>query len=176
MKSTCSLFAAACSILSQLEVLVQELSDGEYRAPADILHSATIGQHVRHTLEFFICLQNGVATGLVNYDARAHNRDLETARELALTTLQAVKRFLGEQPPRDELWLASDYSAHLDEPVRIVTNFQRELAYNIEHAIHHMALIRIGLKEIAPHLRVPRNFGVAVSTLRHQSSSPVFAG
>ena len=48
------------------------------------------------------------------------------------------------------------------------SNLDRELVYNIEHAIHHMALIKIGIKEVAPQLQLPEGFGVANSTIRHK--------
>jgi hypothetical protein len=39
----------------------------------------------------------------------------------------------------------------------------------MEHAIHHMALIRVGLEEQGiPD--IPPHFGVAPSTVRHQAS------
>jgi hypothetical protein len=46
----------------------------------------------------------------------------------------------------------------------------RELVYNIEHVVHHMALVKIGLKELLPDLDLPDDFGVAVSTIRYQHS------
>jgi len=50
---------------------------------------------------------------------------------------------------------------------RIKTNALRELAYNIEHAIHHMAIIKIGINEVSPYILLPSAFGVASSTIRH---------
>lgn len=176
MESYRSLSTASQFILTDLEELLCQLTDVDFAAAAGALHGATIGQHVRHTLEFFFCLQEGVSSGRVNYDGRAHSRELETSRTQALSSLRAMKIFIAEQPPHRDLWLVSDYSLQQDQPIQLVTNYQRELAYNVEHAIHHMALIKIGLSEVAPHVQVPKHFGVAVSTLRHQSTSPVLAG
>ena len=39
---------------------------------------------------------------------------------------------------------------------------------NIEHAVHHMALVKIGLRDVAPRVTLPAGFGIVVSTLRHQ--------
>ena len=37
----------------------------------------------------------------------------------------------------------------------ISTNYFRELTYNIEHAIHHMAIMKIGVREVAPYVTLP---------------------
>lgn len=42
----------------------------------------------------------------------------------------------------------------------IPTNYFREIAYNLEHAIHHMAPIKIGIHEVAD-LVLPAGYGVA---------------
>ena len=51
------------------------------------------------------------------------------------------------------------------EPEKIETNYYREILYNLEHTIHHMALIRVGLGEIG-RILVDEDFGVAPSTIK----------
>jgi hypothetical protein len=41
--------------------------------------------------------------------------------------------------------------------------------YNLEHTIHHMALIRIGISEVSD-IRLSENYGVASSTIKHLQS------
>jgi hypothetical protein len=176
MKSIGPLPAAAQAIVEQLHALVLQLTDTEFVTPAQHLHGATIGQHLRHTLEFFTCFEKGTASGVVNYDQRDHDLTLETSRGVALACMATIQQFLAAPAPAQTLHLEVSYAEAHEPPVRIATNYQRELAYNIEHAVHHMALIKIGLKEVAPHIAVARNFGVAVSTLRHQQASTALAG
>ena len=47
------------------------------------------------------------------------------------------------------------------------TNYYREIAYNLEHTIHHMALIRVGLRELGD-IAVDDSYGVASSTLKYR--------
>ena len=57
-----------------------------------------------------------------------------------------------------------------DAEESISSTVAREVNYNIEHCIHHMALIKIGLKIIKPSLALSPSFGVAASTLQHRKA------
>jgi len=48
------------------------------------------------------------------------------------------------------------------------SSYFRELQYNIEHAIHHMAIIKIAIGACFTEVELPANFGVAYSTVRYQ--------
>ncbi|MDX1476670.1 MAG: hypothetical protein R3301_03155 [Saprospiraceae bacterium] len=48
------------------------------------------------------------------------------------------------------------------------SSLERELIYNIEHTIHHLAIIKIGLAIIAPDIPLPAHFGVAPSTVKYK--------
>ena len=41
-----------------------------YTKPSEILSKATIGQHVRHSIEMYQCLLLGYETGLIDYGKR----------------------------------------------------------------------------------------------------------
>jgi hypothetical protein len=65
------------------------------------------------------------------------------------------------------LFLLTYYDELLVRPEKISTNYFREIAYNLEHTIHHMALIRIGLREIGD-IPVDESYGVASSTTKYR--------
>ena len=54
--------------------------------------------------------------------------------------------------------------------VKVETSFDRELLYAIEHTIHHMAIIKMGILLHYPNITIPKNFGVAESTIQYKSS------
>ena len=159
---------AAKDVLGQLTEVIEQLTKSEYCQPISRLGNSTLGQHIRHTLEFFICLQEGSLLGEINYDKRRRDQLLENSPEIALSTINELKEFVISSDPGISLKLQVDYGLN-DSRVQIMdTNFNRELAYNIEHAIHHMAILKIGMAEVSPEVTIPNGFGIAVSTLRYR--------
>ena len=125
----------------------------------------TIGQHVRHIIELFKCLERGYTSGTIDYEKRKRDIEIETNKETACNLLQQIFRSLNR--PNKELLLVASYDDDANRPIIISTNYQREVAYNLEHTIHHMALIRIGIAEVSD-LVLSEDFGVASSTIKHR--------
>lgn len=161
---------ACCNILDQLEALVQQITDADFIKPSTALSKSSIGQHLRHTIEFFICFENGAKVGLINYDKRAHDKLIESDRFIAINAIRNIREFVSRTPSQDKLRLEVGYDRLTDECVTIETNFARELVYNIEHAVHHMAIMKIGVREVAPYVKLAPDFGIAVSTLRYSDA------
>lgn len=158
----------ACGhILNQLSSLVQQITEADFARPVESLSNSTIGQHLRHTLEFFICFQHGYQDGLINYDKRAHDKMIESDKHLALAAIGRITTFI-ESMEEKPLKLEAGYDLGKDIFVTIDTNATRELVYNIEHAVHHMAIMKIGVREIARYITLPSDFGIAASTVRHK--------
>lgn len=162
---------ACIHILSQLSDLVTEIEQKDFSRPSETLNNSTIGQHVRHTLEFFVCFEHGFEAGMVNYDKRAHDKLIETDKNVALDTIERIIEFVQNLDGNKPLQLEVGYDLHQDSFITIQTNATRELVYNIEHAVHHMAIMKIGIRETAPYIKLPAEFGVAASTMRHKESS-----
>src|SRR4051812_15032855 len=127
---------ACLTILSQLENALNQISDRDFSKPSQVLSNSTMGQHLRHTLEFFICLESGFEKGIVNYDKRAHDKLIESDKFIALSSIQRIKEFVLSRSQDQPLKLEVGYEKHSEECVTIETNYFRELTYNIEHAVH----------------------------------------
>lgn len=162
---------ACLQILTQLTDLVNQISEEDFTRPIASLGDSTIGQHLRHTLEFFICLQQGTEQGVINYDKRAHDKLIESDKFIALATLSRTSEFISRPHSDKVLKLEAGYDLDREDFVTIETNFLRELVYNIEHAVHHMAIMKIGVREIAPSIKLPHDFGIAASTIRYQEAT-----
>lgn len=152
-------------VFAQLNDSIRQISNDEYKTPSRILTNTTIGQHVRHIIELFLCLEQGYATGVVNYEKRERDFRIETDKEFALDLMMDVFNSL-EQPNKDLILEAEDYCEDV-QIVSVPSNYYRELAYNLEHTIHHMALIRVGINEVSS-VQLPEEFGVAYSTIKYR--------
>ena len=154
-------------ILNELQDLLEGLSPEDYVSPVVVLSNATVGQHVRHILEFFECLIQSRQTGILNYDNRKRDLAIETNPETAKTVLNKILQEIGQE--NTELMLQQRYTESDDELITLPTNFHREIMYNIEHAVHHQALIRIGVQALRPEINLPKAFGVADSTIHYRN-------
>jgi uncharacterized damage-inducible protein DinB len=152
-------------VFIQLCDVLEKLSDAEYTQHSQVLFNATIGQHVRHIIELFQCLENGYTEGVVNYEKRKRDYRIETDRDLAAALLRRIFRHIS-RPNKAITLEAEDYNESV-ETVSIPSNYYREIAYNLEHTIHHMALIRVGVNEVSD-IILPDEFGVAYSTIKYR--------
>ena len=162
---------ASQDVLLQALGLLFNMWDTTYSRMAEAPYSASIGGHYRHMLEHFQCLVRGIRSGEINYDARERNPRLETAVTYATIAtcdvLRSIKNYTEESLARPCTVVNSVSYGSGDAPV-MESTIGRELAYCVGHAIHHYAIIRL----IGSHLgvEVPKEFGIAPSTLKSRAS------
>jgi len=70
-------FQSHKSALLEIKKLTLVLSDEVYSSPLDILSGSSIGQHMRHIVEFYTCLLSQQQGQIINYDLRARNQLIE---------------------------------------------------------------------------------------------------
>ncbi|HEX4375289.1 MAG TPA: hypothetical protein VHZ50_18430 [Puia sp.] len=155
------------NLLEQLEFVIEKLSNDQYTAPVSLLSNATIGQHARHVIEFFLELDKGYYTGVVNYDKRKRDYEIESNRYFAIQKLDEIKNCLSNADKN--LLLSVELNNDERAEIEIKTNYFRELIYNLEHTVHHMALMRIGIASVSDIL-LPEKFGVAASTIKFRKA------
>lgn len=160
------LFQAIKDSLNQLVVLLSHLNQQQYTAASPSLSGATIGEHMRHIIELYQCLLEGYSSGIVCYDRRKRDVLIETDQQFAkekITEIVASFESVNKEMTHTSV-IPDENGAVLNIP----SNYYRELLYNLEHSIHHMALIRVGLKDLSAEF-VPANFGVAPSTMQFRN-------
>lgn len=165
------LIQSSHSILSQLASLIYQIDENDFIKPCPSLGNSSIGQHIRHTLEFLQCLESGCKSGVVNYDKRAHDQLIEQNKDIASSAINRIKEFIDGNHTDFSLKLEVGYNLDSEESQVMDTNYFRELTYNIEHAVHHMAIIKIGVREVADYIQLPKEFGIAASTIRYKETS-----
>jgi len=158
----------AChNILDEVGSVIGQISENDFIRPVQAFNGATIGQHFRHSIEFFQCLMNGYSLGEVSYDNREHDKVLESSKILALDVINKVKLFIEHCDVNKSIALSVSYDPMSSSEVVVSSNMAREITYNIEHIVHHMALVKIGIKEVCGYVTLPAEFGIAVSTIKY---------
>jgi hypothetical protein len=156
--------------LLQIRELVNNMKEEDFVNKLEILSGSSIGQHLRHILELYQCLLDGTETNEVNYDNRKRNLKLECDPAFALRIIEETSEKIFNLDSDRCLSLIGSFSASSEKKLTIQTSIYRELAYNLEHSIHHQALIKIGLSALQLSHLVDEDFGVAPATIKFKNS------
>ena len=93
---------------------------------------------------------------------------METEPIYASQILQSLNQRLTEVNEEASIEVVADFSSDSshERPVVSSTN-GRELMYAYDHAVHHLAMIKMGLRVACPEVKIDQNLGVAPSTVKH---------
>jgi hypothetical protein len=148
--------------LNALNDLISKLNDVQYSQKIAHLGNASIGGHIRHIIELLLCATDGFSSGEVDYINRKRNMELENSRMIAQNSIQSLSAKISKTDKKLELIIEDGENV-------VNTTYYREIVYNTEHTIHHLALIKVALIEMNLDL-VDENFGMAYSTIRFKAS------
>ena len=141
------------------------------------LVGATIGQHVRHSMDHMelavlVASFPSVEIPQLHYDLRVRGRTLEHDMEEAQKRIVNLSDILNEvsestsleehQPVQANFMLSGD-----GVEFGLPSTIQRELGFCAHHAIHHMAMIRLIAVHHAGLDNLAADFGRAPSTVHH---------
>jgi len=159
------MFNSSIQTIEQFKDILSQLSQEYYVMPCNALSDATIGQHTRHVIELYQCLINGYDAAEVSYDKRKRDKRIQEDIDFAILQLSNVQLEL--EKPNKEIQVYYDLG---EKEVGLQSNYFREVMYNLEHAIHHHALIKVGIKTLTT-IELPEFFGVAPSTIQFEHVS-----
>jgi hypothetical protein len=158
-----SLFHQSAQALHSLvNMLLQLQQHGSYANPCHALSNATIGQHTRHIIELYQCLLAGYSSASINYDDRKRNTLYENDATAAVEAIREIQETLQQPDKPVKIFCGAAGGA-----TGIDSNYYREVLYNLEHCIHHQALIKVALLSIQD-IQIDNSFGVAPSTLQYR--------
>ncbi len=161
------ILSASKTIINQLIKLCDDLSDEQYAVSLDLLMQNSIGKHIRHIVEFYDILRDScLQKSELSYDKREHCIKTEREKCVAVSRFKEVLKWFDQIDTDAQLKLMVSYDKLKKDGFEINTSLERELVYNIEHAIHHMAIIRIAIEKEFTDIKLNEDFGVAYSTIR----------
>ena len=158
------LLNVANKVLSHIDIYLSKLDNEAYKKPLPLLSNASIGGHTRHILDGFLCLMKQQNCDFISYDLRERDQQIECKVDYATSIIEDIKCFIKTLDQNESYDFEVNYSDH---KFRTKSSLQREVIHNIEHVIHHLAIIKIALLYYHPKIQIPMAFGVAPSTLRY---------
>ena len=158
------IFESSISTIEQFKSVISELPEEFYKAPCDVLSNSSIGQHTRHIIELYLCLLKGYDCSEVSYDKRERNKRIENEIDFAISQLNKIQENLIK--PNKNIQMGYELDG---EESFLPSNYYREVMYNLEHTIHHHALIKIGIQFFTA-IELPDSFGVAPSTMQFRKA------
>jgi hypothetical protein len=151
-------------LFNQIKEALATLSPLQYTHQHSLIQCSSIGQHLRHIIEMYQEMLKAYETGCINYELRQRNYQIETDADFAIAQMHQI---IANMKPQDaEVLLFTKYQAD-QEPIITKTTIARETIYNIEHTIHHMAIMRIAAKATF-NIDLEETFGVAPSTIQYK--------
>ncbi|MTI13728.1 DinB family protein [Sansalvadorimonas verongulae] len=165
-----SAVSANCDSLLEIKSQLSGLSSSLYTRKPQYT-GGSIGVHVRHIIEHYHMLFDGLPGGMICYDNRVRNSLLEQSSAAVLSALAGIvsrlQALIGEK--NHSLTLKAVVSGCSDEQLSTQTTLVRELMFIHSHTLHHQAIIAMILK--AESVDISDNFGVAPATLQFRKSA-----
>jgi hypothetical protein len=155
---------AILDLLNQINRVLVQIEPMDYRRPLPEFDQSTLGQHFRHALEFFICLEKGYPTGLIDYASRERNLLFEDNPSIAMAAFEAFVTQLSSFDADKIIQVRSEFG--VEERPQYASTLGRELLFVYDHAIHHLAIIKIGLRCHFPEIQTEKDLGVSPSTIK----------
>lgn len=136
------------------------------RIPACFNSSA--GGHLRHVIEHYLSFLQGADTGEIDYEARARDPLIEGDPAYASAQLEAIGERLARLAEDGPVRVRVESAPVAGSAAWGASTVVRELEFLLSHTVHHYALIGV-IGHLSGQV-IPKDFGVAPSTLRHQKT------
>ncbi|GAB5550772.1 MAG: hypothetical protein Sapg2KO_03630 [Saprospiraceae bacterium] len=151
----------------QMIQILQRMDQSAYQQAVDIYEGSSIGKHFRHILDFYNCLLKGLPLGKIDYSDRPRNLEIECAPLIAAHHFSNALHELNDLSLEAPINVLSDFSEdYQTERIFYASTIGRELAFIYDHAVHHLAIIKMGIKRVSPDFQLSSNFGIAPSTVK----------
>lgn len=155
-------------ITDRFAVVVDKINREQYTE--SISGVSSIGQHVRHYIDFVQCLLKGADKGKINYDIRERSTEISdnpliAKHNLKMLTIKIKKLYAFSQNKRVQVQESLSAEGYLSEAQSTV---ERELMFAADHGIHHLALIHMIGTLVG--YNIPKHFAYNHATRVYQKS------
>ena len=138
-----------------------------YKKPCPLVGGASVGQHIRHSVDHIEKIVNVLQSQsdndivVVRYDIRTRGgtdeHDIGEAQKRIETIMNVLQQHVGGKDESSSSSLSSQYQQHAQQMMKscfmlsgsesqeyeLDTTIGRELGFVVHHAIHHLALVKV---------------------------------
>lgn len=164
------LIDALVGALEQELDLLAVLPPERYSEPSAGYFTSSVGQHIRHNLDHIASFFYGLPHRRIDYESRERRPDIEVDPKEAACCIRAYVGHLQAMKSAADIGLEvrEEDGSSLENAQWQRSSLARELQFLLGHTVHHNALIAQIVYRLD--LPLPKGFGVAPSTERHQSA------
>lgn len=151
--------------LKQAKEIVERLSDNAYTHVHKPYMQSSIGQHLRHIVDNYFAVIQGLEKNHIDYNWRRRGAQVEQSRITALAELEELTNWLvnlNENDIEQKLSLVSEVCLAETKSDFASSNLHRELIFVASHSIHHIAIISMNMR--LQEIEVPEHYGLAPAT------------
>lgn len=146
-------------------LLIDGISEQNYKDCSVGPYYSSIGSHLRHALDFFDCIINGLQSNNIDLTARKRDEIISTNPEAAKAKIYEIQEEL-----TSFIGINTDYLLHVtdnlgDGKETIMYTLESILAQANTHATHHYAIISYMLQSL--------NVNVVIDGFGYNPSTPV---
>lgn len=143
-----TLRSSAVEALDQMHSLIVTAMDAS-DPDRNFYDESGVGRHVRHVADHFRAFESGIVSGVIDYNCRRRESDLERNASLGLAELQELREWLSSMELGEQRVVVESEISCLHQDNRCCdSTFNRELTYLIYHTIHHVAYASLLLKQL----------------------------
>jgi hypothetical protein len=164
-KEQVTMIKSQMTILQQALDYLESVTEAQYTEVIAPFFMSSAGAHMRHILDHYYAIINGLEVGFIDYDKRSRGGTIETNISTAKSAISEITAFLNNLSDDDlqqNVELSTEISV-ADKRVAIVgTSVAREIVFAGSHTVHHLATI----KHIAQmqNVEVNKELGIAPAT------------
>jgi len=134
--------------LQKASLLLQSIDQEIYVDESVAPYHSSIGSHIRHILDFFSCIIEGLDANKIDLTSRKRDERISTNIDFALETISQIQQTLLSFTN-----INTDYLVHVTDNLgegNVTVNYTLEsiLAHANSHAVHHYATIGYMLNQL----------------------------
>lgn len=150
-----------------------------YTAKIPECFNSSIGGHIRHVIDHYQCMLSVVCNNegggndtdlCIDYDERQRDALVESDVQVGAQRIEEICAMLQQlEPDHNPIVAVKLNTGSNAADIWTSSTLQREFQFLLSHTVHHYALIAIIGSIIG--IPIPRDFGLAPSTLRYRSGA-----